>query len=71
MLEEMVSSTILVHNAKVCVYIYMWIYIYYNYNYNIHIYADPSVLQGERVRETTHVGLQHTALVLKPSRWMF
>jgi len=68
-----VSSTILVHNAKVCVYIYIcgYIYIYYNYNYNINISADPSVLQGERVRETTHVGLQHTALVLKPSRWMF
>jgi hypothetical protein len=37
----------------------------------MYISADPSVLQGERVRETTHVGLQHAALVLKPSRWMF
>ena len=30
---------------------------------NKYISADPSVLQGERVRETTDLGLQHAALV--------
>ena len=37
-----------------------------------HISADPSVLQGERVRETTDLGLQHAALVARgvSARWM-
>ena len=34
-------------------------------NYIQNISADPSVLQGERVRETTDLGLQHAALVAR------